>query len=126
VHVDGLVKLVENAHERGKSSSIVIVAEGAYPGGALALQKDIAESCGYEARTSILGHMQRGGSPSTRDRVLASRLGYAAVNALIEGHTNVMIGVDKRITSEVPLQDIWTKKKEIDWELLEVARVLAI
>jgi 6-phosphofructokinase 1 len=53
-------------------------------------------------------------------------LGYAAVNALIEGHTNVMIGVDKRITSEVPLQDIWTKKKEIDWELLEVARVLAI
>jgi len=126
VHVDSLVSLVENAHERGKSSSIVVVAEGAYPGGALGLQKDIAEKCGYEARTSILGHMQRGGSPSTRDRVLASRLGYAAVNALIEGHTNTMMGVDKRVTAEVPLQDIWTKKKEIDWELLEVARVLAI
>jgi 6-phosphofructokinase 1 len=126
VHADSLIKLVENAHQRGKSSSIVIVAEGAYEGGALALQRDIAALCGYEARTSILGHMQRGGSPSTRDRVLASRLGYAAVNALIEGQTNVMIGVDKRVTASVPLEHTWTKKKEIDWDLLEVARVLAI
>lgn len=126
VHADSLIKLVENAHQRGKSSSIVVVAEGAYEGGALALQRDIAALCGYEARTSILGHMQRGGSPSTRDRVLASRLGYAAVNALIEGQTNVMIGVDKRMTASIPLEYTWTKKKEIDSDLLEVARVLAI
>ena len=81
--VPALVNMVIDAQRRGKSSSVVVVAEGAYPGGAVALQREIEVACGYEARTSILGHVQRGGSPSTRDRVLASRLGYVAVKGLL-------------------------------------------
>ena len=126
VDVPGLVNMVMDAQRRGKSSSVVVVAEGAYPGGAVALQREIEVACGYEARTSILGHVQRGGSPSTRDRVLASRLGYVAVRGLLDGETGVMVGVDKRGTEFVPLRDTWEKRKEIDWQLFELAKVLAI
>lgn len=128
VHVEAeeVADMVLAAQERGKSSSVIVVAEGAYPGGALALQTDIKSRCSYEVRTSILGHMQRGGSPSTRDRVLASRLGYVAVQGLLAGESGVMVGVDKRGTAFVPLSEIWTNKKDIDWELLELAKVLAI
>lgn len=123
---DEVANMVMAAQERGKSSSVIVVAEGAFPGGALALQAEIKSRCTYEVRTSILGHVQRGGSPSTRDRVLASRLGYVAVQGLLSGETGVMIGVDKRGTTFVPLADIWENKKDIDWELLALAKVLAI
>ncbi len=123
---DEIVRLIIGAQERGKSSSIVVVAEGAYPGGALALQEAIRSRCNYEVRTSILGHVQRGGSPSTRDRVLASRLGYVAVQGLIGGESGVMVGVDRRGTVFVPLQEVFEKKKEIDHELFHIAKVLAI
>ena len=123
---DEIVRLIIGAQDRGKSSSIVVVAEGAYPGGALALQGAIETRCNYEVRTSILGHVQRGGSPSTRDRVLASRLGYTAVQALLAGETGVMVGVDKRGTVRVPLAEVFERKKVIDEELLHIAKVLAI
>lgn len=123
---DEIVQLIIAAQERGKASSIVVVAEGAYQGGALALQKAIETRCNYEVRTTILGHVQRGGSPSTRDRVLASRLGYVAVNALARGETNVMVGVDKRGTVLVGLDEIFDKRKVLDDELLHIAKVLAI
>ena len=123
---DEVTAMIVNAQERGKSSSIVVVAEGAYPGGALALQAHIVEACGYEVRTSILGHTQRGGSPVTRDRVLASRLGYIAVTGMLEGKSGVMVGVDKRGTVLVPLLDIWEHEKALDWQLFEIAKVLAI
>lgn len=118
---DAIVK----AAERGKQSSIVVVAEGAFEGGTLELQRQIADSSHQEVRTSILGHMQRGGSPTTRDRVLASRLGFMAVRLLQAGLTDVMAGVDKRGTSTVPLSEVETGFKDIDWQLLEIARVLA-
>jgi len=114
------------AQRRGKSSSVIVVAEGAFEGGALALQQVLAERAGYEARTSILGHIQRGGTPSTRDRVLASRLGFTAVRTLMQGVNGVMVGVDKRGTTTVPLQAVWENAKEIDWELVEIAQVLAL
>ncbi len=119
---DALIK----AHERGKQSSIVVVAEGAFEGGTLALEKEIVDRSHYEARTTIIGHVQRGGSPTTRDRVLASRLGFVAVRALQLGTSNVMVGVDKRGTSWTPLEEVTSKTKEIDWQLFEIARVLAI
>ena len=123
---DQIVDLVSKAKERGKSSSIIVVAEGAYPGGASALQTQLEARCGYEVRTSILGHMQRGGSPSTRDRVLASRLGYSAVQGLIQGKSGVMVGVDKRGTVFVPLKQVFEKKKDIDKQLYEIAKILAV
>jgi len=124
--VGDIADLLIGAERRGKTSSIVVVAEGAFPGGALALQEAIEERSGFEVRTVILGHTQRGGSPSTRDRVLASRLGYMAVEGLIAGHAGVMVGVDKRGTVYPKLQDVWENEKEIDEQLLEIAAVLAI
>ena len=126
MNAEDVVKLVINAQERGKSSSIIVVAEGAYEGGAMALQEEVRARCSYEVRTSILGHMQRGGSPSTRDRVLASRLGFHAIKGLLEGKSGVMVGVDKRGTALTPLEDVFEKKKEIDTQLFEIAKVLAI
>ncbi len=126
VDVARVAETLVAAQQRGKNSSVVVVAEGAIEGGAMALQKVLSERCGYEARTSILGHIQRGGAPSTRDRVLASRLGYRAVRTLMEGISGVMVGIDKRGTNTVPLQAVWENKKEIDWELVEIAQVLAI
>jgi 6-phosphofructokinase 1 len=128
VHIgaDEVVDMIVAAQQRGKSSSIVIVAEGAYEGGAMALQTHVRERCGYEVRTVILGHTQRGGSPSTRDRVLASRLGFHAVRSLLDGRSGVMVGVDKRGIAHVPLKDVWELRKDIDWELVEMAGVLAI
>ena len=121
-----VVALVISAQERGKSSSIIVIAEGAYPGGAMALQQELEASCSYEIRTSILGHVQRGGSPSTRDRVLASRLGYTSVKGLLNGKSGVMVGVDKRGTVFVPLNLVFERKKKIDTQLFEIAKVLAI
>ncbi|RTI08439.1 6-phosphofructokinase, partial [Thermus scotoductus] len=76
---------------RGKSSSIVVVAEGAYPGGAAGLLAAIQEHVRVEARVTVLGHIQRGGSPTAKDRILASRLGAAAVEALAGGTSGVMV-----------------------------------
>lgn len=121
-----LLDTIIAAKDRGKLSSLIVVAEGAYPGGAMALQEQLEQRCGYEVRTSILGHMQRGGSPSTRDRVLASRLGYEAVHSLVKGHYGVMVGVDKRGTVRVPLKEVFEGQKEFDWRLYETAKILAV
>ena len=114
------------AERRGKTSSIVVVAEGAFPGGAMALQEAIEARSGFEVRTSILGHIQRGGTPTTRDRVLASRLGFMAVEGLIAGRSGEMVGIDKRGTAFVPLDDVWENEKPIDEQLFELAAILAI
>lgn len=121
-----VAQLLGAAEARGKSSSIVVVAEGAFPGGAMALQREIQQHTRNDVRTSILGHVQRGGSPSTRDRVLASRLGFMAVEGLLAGRSGDMVGVDRRGTAFVPLHDVWEHHKEIDGQLLELASVLAI
>lgn len=121
-----VVRLLLKAEERGKTSSIVVVAEGAYAGGAAWLQKEIEASCGYDVRTVILGHTQRGGSPNARDRVLASRLGFHAVHTLAAGQGGVMVGTDRRDIVKIPLKELELHPKDIDRELLEVAYVLAI
>ena len=124
--VEEVAEALVAAAERGKQSSIVVVAEGAFPGGSLELEKQITAISHQEVRTSILGHVQRGGSPTTRDRVLASRLGFVAVRELQKGADDVMVGVDRRGTSLTPLSDVSGRSRDIDWQLLELARVLAI
>ncbi len=123
--IDEMVRSIAAGRKRGRSSSIIVVAEGATQGGATELEKRIEAASGYEVRTSVLGHVQRGGAPSTRDRVLAARLGYHAVIALLEGQTDVMVGVDKRDTVFVPLQDTWEKQKELEWHLYDINKILA-
>ncbi len=122
---DEVAKLIAAAEQRGKSSSIIVVAEGAYPGGARDLERAVKEVAGYEVRTVILGHTQRGGSPSTRDRVLASRLGFHAVRALMRGMSGVMVGTDRRGIVFRDLHEVVANKKDVDRELLEIAHVLA-
>ncbi len=124
--IERVVELIVDAEQRGKTSSIIVVAEGAYPGGARDLERALNERAGYEVRTVILGHTQRGGSPVARDRVLASRLGFHAVRALESGEGAVMVGTDRRSVVYVPLAELPEHKKGIDRELLEIAAVLAI
>ncbi len=123
--IDEMVRSIAAGRKRGRSSSIIVVAEGATKGGATELEKRIEAASGYEVRTSVLGHVQRGGAPSTRDRVLAARLGYHAVIALLEGQNDVMVGVDKRDTVFVPLEDTWEKQKELEWHLYDINKILA-
>jgi len=110
---------------QGKSSSIIVVAEGDEEGGALEIARRVRELGGVECRATILGHTQRGGRPTARDRILASELGAAAVGALLEGELGKMAG---RVNGEVvltPLRETWTKKKPLDQRLFELALTLA-
>ena len=114
------------SQRRGKSSSIVVVAEGAYPGGATGLLKAIQEHLQVEARVTVLGHIQRGGSPTAKDRILASRLGAAAVEALAGGTSGVMVGEVEGEVELTPLKEAVERKKDINRALLALSRVLAL
>jgi 6-phosphofructokinase 1 len=113
------------ASKAHKSSAIIIVAEGEESGGALSLAEKIKDAAGYDYRICVLGHIQRGGSPTARDRLLASRLGVAAVDALIEGQSGVMVGEIHGKICFTPLRDTWTKRKTIDKDLWRLAKILA-
>jgi len=118
------------AHERGKKHAIVVVAEGARLN-AEDLGKFLKEktgSRGFELRVTLLGHVQRGGTPSAFDRTLGSRLGAAAVQRLAEGKHGVMMGLlhtSSGPISATPLEVVATSKKKLDLELVKLARVLA-
>ncbi|MCL0056854.1 6-phosphofructokinase [Dehalococcoidia bacterium] len=110
----------------GQQSALIIVAEGNTPGGAQAIAKMVGEIMKVDYRVVLLGHVQRGGSPTARDRILASKLGIAAVNTLREGKHGCMVG---EIGSEIvytPLEDTWTKVKELDASLLRMPHILTI
>ncbi len=77
-------------------------------------------------RVTVLGHIQRGGSPTVRDRVLASKLGAAAVESLKDGVSNVMVGEIHNKIEFTPLKDIWTRKKDVDMNLCKLAEMLSI
>ena len=124
--LEDITKSLSDFAKRGKSSSIIVVAEGAYESGAIALAKDLEGiSSDYEIRTTILGHIQRGGAPSARDRVLASRFGYSAVQALKEGKSDVMIAKSKNDMAIVPLDQFQKAHKNVDLQLYEISKVLA-
>lgn len=109
-------------------SSIVIVAEGDGLGGAAPLEAALRSDPKFDKvdlRVTILGHTQRGGSPTARDRVLASRLGSAAVEALIEGHTNVMVGIINNEVALTPMRSVWSRKKTISYDLLKLTQMLS-
>lgn len=108
-----------------RRSSLVVVAEGDETGGALKLSEKLRDDFSkYEMRVCILGHVQRGGRPSARDRVLASRLGEAAIRALKDGHSQVMVGIVNNSMKITPLKMTFGKKKDINFELVELAKTL--
>lgn len=125
--VDQLQELINNGFRKSKNSSIVIVAESEITGGAMHFAERMKnEYPQYDVRVSILGHMQRGGSPTAHDRILASRMGVAVIDALLEGQRNVMIGVQNNEVVYVPFTKAIKNDKPIDMELIRVLRELSI
>jgi 6-phosphofructokinase 1 len=121
-----MCKVLTEGRKRGKASSIVVVAEGNEMGGAYKVAEKVKEKTGLDYRATILGHIQRGGSPTVRDRVLASKLGAAAVELLKDGVSNVMVGEVHGKIESTPLEAIWTHKDEVDISLCKLAEMLSI
>ena len=127
----GLERLLESlrrSKESGKSSSIVIVAEGDRIGKNVFELKDYVEENlpEYEVRVSVLGHMQRGGSPSCFDRVLASRMGVKAVESLLEGKSNLMVGLLNDKITVTPLEKAIKGQSKINKELIRVSDIMSV
>ncbi|KMQ72461.1 6-phosphofructokinase [Chryseobacterium koreense] len=125
--IEELFATFEKAEKAGKSSSIVVVAEGEQLGSIYDLAKATKNGFpDYDIRVVVLGHIQRGGSPSCADRVLASQLGYGAVIGLMEGQTKVMAGMQSNKLVYTPIEEAIKKHNEIDKNLLTISEILAI
>ena len=126
-YVDRLIEKLQKGWERKKSSSIIIVAEGDDAGGAYKVAEKVKEKFKhYETKVTVLGHIQRGGSPTAADRVLASQLGYASVYALMQGRVNEMVGVVNRKLTFTPFEKAIKHHHQINRELLNLAEILSI
>lgn len=125
VDVETVVKKLYYSKKRGKTHSILVLAEGVMSAAELAEKiKNIDEDC--DSRIVVLGHLQRGGSPTCYDSVLASRMGAAAVEALVEGHNGVMVGcMGGKITTS-PLETAWATRRPLDPEMLKLVDSLSI
>lgn len=122
-----LKDIIEADHKRKKSSNIIIVAEGDESGGAFSIAEKAKEDFkDYSVRVSVLGHIQRGGTPSARDRVNASILGYAAVEALLDDMKSVMVGFHNGEVDLVPFRKVITRKKGVDPEQMQMVERLSI
>jgi 6-phosphofructokinase 1 len=126
--IDDLIKQLKSGESNKKSSSIVIVAEGDKTGGiydlAKAVQKEITN---YDIKVTVLGHLQRGGAPSSFDRVLGSRLGFAAVNALLAGQSQKMVGLEANHIKLTPLDEALSHHDfKLEADLLQMVEVLSI
>lgn len=123
---DQLEELIKNGFRKSKNSSIVIVAESPQTGGAMHVAELVKkEHPQYDVRVSILGHMQRGGSPTANDRILASRMGEAAIYALLDDQRNVMIGIRNDQIEYVPFIKAIKNDKPINRDLLNTIKILS-
>jgi len=124
--LDRLLESLNRSKLSGKTSSIVVVAEGDKIGKNVFELKDYVDEhmSYYDVRVSVLGHMQRGGSPSCFDRVLASRMGVKAVESLLEGKTNYMVGILDNKMELTPLEQAIKGKSTINLELLRVSDIM--
>ena len=122
IDLEDMCAELREAYDNGKRYSIIVVAEGA--GSATGIGKIVAARTGIETRVSVLGHIQRGGSPTVEDRMKASMLGEKAALALISGVSNVVFGFDAGKVVEINLDDAVHNKKTLDPELVRLARKL--
>lgn len=122
--IDEIVERIQSGVTRGKKYSIIIVAEGVMPGEELA--KLLGEKTGVKIRASVLGHIQRGGSPSALDRVLASRLAAKAVEVLIEGRSGRAVGIRNHQIIDYNLKDAYENKHKADLSLYKLSKELSI
>lgn len=122
-----LESYIESGYRKSKKSSIVLVAEGDKAGGAFNIASRIEkEYPQYDVRVTILGHIQRGGSPTATDRILASRLGVAAVEAILDDQKSIMVGIEYDEIVHVPFTKAIKNEKSVNPHLLRVQRMLSI
>jgi 6-phosphofructokinase 1 len=125
--MEELFKKLDEGGKTNRKSSLVVVAEGSKMGGAMELAKNFSERNNYfDIKVTILGHLQRGGSPTYFDRVLASKMGIAAVEGLLNGQTDVMVGIRNNVIVFNKFHDVIGKHHEIDSELIRIAKILSI
>jgi len=123
--VDEIASIVDNAYLRGKNHAIIVAAEGAKPSVNELAAMIEERNLGFHVRVTILGHIQRGGRPTAFDRMLASRMGYKAVELMTLGQQGMMTGLVGSTIAPVPFLDVVTKNKSINMEYIEMARQLA-
>ena len=122
-----LAELIQAAHQRGKQHALIVVAEGA-ANSAHRLSEYFRQhehQLGFELRATILGHVQRGGTPTAFDRLLATRLGVAAMEALVRGEHGVLVGLLENHPGTTPLSDVVCRNKPLDLGLLDMAEILS-
>jgi 6-phosphofructokinase 1 len=125
--IDTLIQRLRDGQTRGKKSSIIVVAEGDAVGRASTLAAQVAERSEFkDNRVTVIGHLQRGGAPTAFDRVLATRMGVRAVEALLEGESGKMVGVSGQNMLLRPLAEAWELRTRFDPGLLRVAHVLSV
>jgi 6-phosphofructokinase 1 len=123
-NVDNICRILIEGKNRGKVSYILIVAEGTK--NSFQLAKEIEEKTGLEVRVTVLGHIQRGGSPTAADRILASRMGAYAVKLLLSGKSNRVVAVRGSQIVDYDIDEALSMKKEFDHEMYELAKILSI
>jgi 6-phosphofructokinase 1 len=127
VTFEELYQLLGEGKETSKKSNLIVVAEGSKIGDATTLARKVAERSSYfDIKVTVLGHLQRGGSPTYFDRVLASRMGIAAVEGILKGEKDVMVGIKDNKIVYNDFKTIMTNKHEIDAESLRIAKILSI
>lgn len=119
-----VVERLKSGHKRGKRHSIIVLSEGVGEG--FTYGKQILEATGFDTRVTVLGHIQRGGSPSAADRVLASRLGAAAVDLLLTGKDSRIVGVKNNELTNLDIQDVLSKKHAINESIYQLSKELSI
>ena len=124
--IDDVEKRLKEGLEKGKTSSLIIVSEGDELGNAVNIANELKKRMNLDFRVCILGHIQRGGNPTAKDRVLASKLGAYAVEALKDGKDGIFIGEVANKITETPLEDSVNKKKNIDSYLMKISSILAL
>ncbi|MEH6888678.1 6-phosphofructokinase [Bacillus sp. JJ864] len=122
--MNDVIARLKRGSERGKKHSIIVVAEGV--GSAIEIGKQIEEATNFDTRVTVLGHVQRGGSPSAMDRVLASRLGARAVELLLEGQGGRCVGIQNNQLVDHDIIEALAKKHEIDAEMYQLSKELSI
>jgi 6-phosphofructokinase 1 len=122
--IEDICQKLQKGHSLGKKSAIVVVAEAEKPGVSYQIAQEVSERTGFESRVCVLGHVQRGGSPTAADRVLATELGVTAVQALIDGIKGKMVGIVGGNITYTPLRDTWEKKKELNPRFRQLVQFL--
>ncbi|MDE3841223.1 6-phosphofructokinase (plasmid) [Bacillus methanolicus] len=125
--VEDVIDRIKQGYQRGKTHSIIVVAEGAFNGvGGIEIGRAIKEKTGFDTKVTILGHIQRGGSPSAYDRMMSSQMGAKAVDLLVEGKKGLMVGLKNGQLIHTPFEEAVKDKHTVDLSIYHLARSLSL